>query len=288
MSSYFQLTTLYLPYVFLGLSLVYCWTPTNTSTVLFWLSIFSGLWFGIFHKEIFFVLLVLGGCIVITRVFFNTPLKLVAHGCFTALSFLLFFHRIPGFSNIKVFENLQICETCAPFTMYLNTEGSLIAFVLISMTIPLAHSEKDWGLIFKTSLAYLSACILVLILGALSLGYVKFEPKFPPQTFLFALNNLILVCIAEEAFFRGYIQKHLTNFCDRNSYPKYLAIIGASVLFGLRHFNSGVPMILLSPLAGLFYGAAYMKTNRLETSILVHFGLNITHFLFFSYPFLTR
>lgn len=288
MSSYFQLTTFYLPYLFLGLSLIYCWKPGNTSTVLFWLSILSGLWFGIFHKEVFFVLLALGSCIIITRVFFNTPLKLVAHGCFTALSFLLFFHQIAGFSNIKVFDNLQVCETCSPFTMYLNTEGSLIAFVLISMKIPLAHSEKDWGLIFKTSLTYLIACVLVVIIGALSLGYVKFEPKFPSQTFVFAFNNLILVCIAEEAFFRGYIQKHLENFCDRNAHPRCLALIGSSLLFGLRHFNSGVPMILLSTLAGLFYGAVYMKTNRLETSVLVHFGLNMTHFLLFSYPFLVR
>lgn len=288
MLSHFQLTAHYLPYVFLGLSLLYCWRPTNTSTVLFWLSIFSGLWFGIFHKEVFFVLFASGSCIVITQRFFNPPLKLIAHACFIVISFLLFFHKIPGFNNIKVFESVQVCETCAPFTMYFNTEGSLIAFILLSMTPPLTHSEKDWSFTFNTIFTHLFACIVFLILGAFALGYVKFEPKFPSQIFLFALNNLIFVCIAEEAFFRGYIQRNLTYFCDRNAYPKYLAVIGASILFGLRHFNSGPNMMLLSALAGLFYGAVYMKTNRLEASILVHFGLNLTHFLFFSYPFLIR
>ncbi len=44
----------------------------------------------------------------------------------------------------------------------------------------------------------------------------------------------------------------------------------------------------LATIAGLFYGYAYWKTNRLEASILVHFGLNLIHFVAFSYPALIR
>eukprot|EP01037_Dinobryon_pediforme_P011209 gene11209-11291_t len=71
--------------------------------------------------------------------------------------------------------------------------------------------------------------------AATYIGYVKFDMKFPPQTYVFALNNLILVCIAEEAFFRGYIQKYLTSFCTRYQFSKLLALAIASILFGFRH-----------------------------------------------------
>jgi membrane protease YdiL (CAAX protease family) len=122
--------------------------------------------------------------------------------------------------------------------------------------------------------------------AATYIGYVKFDMKFPPQTYVFALNNLILVCIAEEAFFRGYIQKYLTSFCTRYQFSKLLALAIASILFGFRHLAGGPAFIGLSAIAGLFYGAAYMKTGRIEASIITHFGLNLIHFLFFSYPFL--
>ena len=43
-------------------------------------------------------------------------------------------------------------------------------------------------------------------------------------------------------------------------------------------------MILFAGTAGLFYGYTYQKTKRIEASMLVHFCLNMVHFLMFTYP----
>jgi membrane protease YdiL (CAAX protease family) len=33
------------------------------------------------------------------------------------------------------------------------------------------------------------------------------------------------------------------------------------------------------------YGYAYLKTGRIEAAVFAHLILNITHFLFFAYPY---
>lgn len=56
------------------------------------------------------------------------------------------------------------------------------------------------------------------------------------------------------------------------------------MLFGAAHLGGGVPMAALAGIAGLGYATVYAATQRIEASILVHFGLNATHFLLFTYP----
>jgi membrane protease YdiL (CAAX protease family) len=110
--------------------------------------------------------------------------------------------------------------------------------------------------------------------------YIKMDLKFPSTTFLWCINNLIFVCIAEETLFRGYIQTYLSLYAG-----KYLALLIASIGFGLLHYQGGITYILLSFVAGLFYGFSYLQTGSIEAPILCHFGLNLIHFLFFSYPY---
>lgn len=57
-----------------------------------------------------------------------------------------------------------------------------------------------------------------------------------------------------------------------------------AALFGVGHYKGGIPYVIFASIAGLFYGYAYDKTKRIESAVVVHFGLNLTHFLFFSYP----
>ena len=276
---------LYIPYALLALSLVLCWVSQRVALTFFFGFLASGFWFGVLQKEAFGIVPVLLGCVVILRYSSSKAFKFLAHLAFFSLAFLLFFHKLPGFNNFKVFHEVQTSAACAPFSMYLNAEGGIIAFILLNTLIPLSHSAKDWKQIIMQSLFYLGLCVLTLIALATFIDYVKFDPKIPSEACLFALNNLLLVCIAEEAFFRGYLQKYMSSFCTRYQFPKVFALLGASLFFGLRHINGGIPFVALSAVAGLFYGAVYMKTGRIEASILTHFGLNLTHFLFFSYPF---
>ncbi|MDP3372219.1 MAG: CPBP family intramembrane metalloprotease [Candidatus Paracaedibacteraceae bacterium] len=277
----------YIPYAVMMIALASLWFSKTAAIAFAVLALASATFLTNFTAG--WILFPLLGLTYLIQQNYRTSLTKTAHTAFTLLGFLLFFHMIPGFNNFKVFDGIQIAPQCKPFTMYMNLEGALIAFTLIaSGIIPLAKRRNEWKSIIKEANFYGMLCTGTLMIAALLLGHVTFDVKFPSQTFIFLTTNLMLTCIAEEAFFRGYIQKGLTNLCQDKGFPSAYALIITSILFGFRHYQQGVPMIILSTIAGLFYGAAFLKTNRIESSILVHISLNATHFFFFSYPALLR
>jgi len=99
------------------------------------------------------------------------------------------------------------------------------------------------------------------------------------------VNNLLLVTLVEEALFRGYIQGGLTRCFKNLPYGENLALLLASLLFGLAHVGAGWQWVLLASLAGVSYGLAY-RFGGLGAAIATHFGLNLLHFGLFTYPML--
>ena len=279
---------LYAPYICFMMASILCWFSKKSAWIFFGGALAIGLVAGVIHPLALLIVPILAGSLYVIKGDFNAFLKMCAHLGFAALCFLLLFRQIPGIVNFKVFDAIYVGQHCTPFTMYLNIDNGIIAFLLMSMVVPVARTRVEFRQVFVSAGIYGSLCVACLMLAALALGHVTFNPKFPQQTCVFLLNNLLLVCVAEEAFFRGYIQKSLTDICQKYHFSKMFALVLASVLFGLRHYQSGVPMIVLSTIAGLFYGVAYARGNRIEASILVHFGLNATHFFLFSYPSLLR
>ncbi|MFY7842973.1 MAG: CPBP family intramembrane glutamic endopeptidase [Rhabdochlamydiaceae bacterium] len=193
-------------------------------------------------------------------------------------------HLLPGFSNFLLFDQMQMSITSKPFTSYVNADKIFISLIIF-LNSPLQKTEKPIDLkAFKTTLFYLSITVFVLLSPAFLTHYIKFDLKYPPHFMIWALNNLFFVCFSEEVVFRGLLQKRLKELI-----PKKLVFISlSSLLFGLYHYDKGLVMIVLSFLAGIFYGLTYDKTQRLTCSMLVHFGLNLIHLICFTYPsFLT-
>lgn len=124
----------------------------------------------------------------------------------------------------------------------------------------------------------------LLMLANSLLKVVAFDPKLPQITLIWILRMLLSVCLAEEAFFRGHLQEKLTLALRQYKQGAWIAWGVVSLLFGLVHWPGGMPMILMATLAGLAYGFAYLKTGRLEAAVLVHFFVNLIHFLLLSYP----
>ncbi len=190
-------------------------------------------------------------------------------------------HKLPGFYNPLAIDQLKLSEFSKPFSMYLNFDKCIAALIIFAFS-GLVKAEK---LPNKTALIQtlkiLVFCVVVIIAPALLIGYVKLDIKLPSILWIWMTNNLLFVCFAEEVLFRGIIQKRLISDLKLNP---YFAISIASVLFGLAHFKGGIGYIILAAICGLFYGYAYHKTNRILCSMLVHFGLNLTHLIFFTYP----
>jgi uncharacterized protein len=72
----------------------------------------------------------------------------------------------------------------------------------------------------------------------------------------------------------------------RRGWPRadFMAVLGASVLFGGVHLGGGIEFALLATLAGLGYGTVYYWTGRLHYAVLLHFAVNAVHLLAFAAP----
>jgi uncharacterized protein len=117
------------------------------------------------------------------------------------------------------------------------------------------------------------------------LGHVRFEPKWPAFFPLWAWANLLFTCTAEEAVFRGVIQRTIAGDANSPTRRAIAALLIAAVLFGAVHFAGGPRAIVMATIAGAGYGWVYWRSGyRIEASILSHFLLNVTHILFFTYP----
>lgn len=190
----------------------------------------------------------------------------------------LMLHVIPGFHNPIILDNVRAGPESRPFSMYYNFDKALIPFVLIICMKSLFRTDKP---VPNRLWYWLALAIAVpgLLLIAVASGGLKIEIHHPTWLFQFILANIFFVSLAEEALFRGYLQQRFSSVM-----PPVLALIIASLLFGILHYAGGSLLVIFSTLAGLIYGLAWMLSGRLWVAVLFHVSLNLCHLLFFTYP----
>ena len=86
------------------------------------------------------------------------------------------------------------------------------------------------------------------------------------------------------AEFRHLVQGGLQDWLGGTTRARWIALAVGGVVFGLVHLAGGWTYVALATLAGLGYGWIYGASGSIAASILAHTGLNLLHFLFFSYP----
>lgn len=215
----------------------------------------------------------------------RTTLRYVSAAGIFLIGFLFMKHLYFSFQPWPAFVNFSLGPQSQLYSLYLNYEKPAVGFFLIFFGIPLIRSGRDLFLAFVESLRYYFPTVIVLLLPALLSGYIALEAKLPAITPIWMLVNLLFVCVAEECFFRGFIQKELSHFLYPRPYHEWWALIISAFCFGLIHWKpGGWAYFFLSIIAGLLYGQIYRKSGRIESSILLHFLVNLTHFLFFTYP----
>jgi uncharacterized protein len=171
-----------------------------------------------------------------------------------------------------------------PTSIIWNFDKPLAGLLLLGWGIPRAYGWSSWKHAGLIGLGYGMICVALMAAGALALGAVAWAPKFTAMTATFAVGNLLLVCVAEEAFFRGVVQRGLGDAWSAKKYGRGWSLSLAALFFGICHVQGGIGLIVVATVAGLFYGAAYQRSGRVEAAILCHFMLNVTHFALFTYP----
>ena len=193
-------------------------------------------------------------------------------------------HLIPGIARPLVFGPEYLGGSALAFKLYANIDKALAGALLLSALHINLRSELSIRLVKRDAL--IASVGIVLILGLALLLGVGWDPKLGPLTFAFMFFNLCVTCVAEETFFRKLIQVNIERALPTN-YAAYLAVFLTAVLFMLAHFHTGegaFERLALIFCAGLLYGYVYMRHRSLVNAILTHFGLNVIHFNFFTYP----
>lgn len=193
-------------------------------------------------------------------------------------------HVVPGFEGWIGLGPISI-GAGAPYEKWISLDKTGAGILLLGLALPAIWGGRDWPRMLRGAAPFLVlAPALVASLGLVS-GAIRWDFTPVPVFFPWAALNLLTTCVAEEALFRGLLQTRLVAAATSRGLSPRPAILVASLVFGLAHFQGGPGLVALATAAGFCYGYAYHRTGRLEAAILAHFALNAAHFLFFTYPF---
>ena len=130
---------------------------------------------------------------------------------------------------------------------------------------------SDW----KTGLRELVFFAPIVIVFGLALGFIHPHRNVLPvgRALLSWIDIFVFVAVLEELFFRAWVQNLLERRVGRP-----VALVIASVLFGLSHFNKrnfgsahfNWRYVLLATIAGIFYGRAWREQRRVPASAITH------------------
>jgi membrane protease YdiL (CAAX protease family) len=127
---------------------------------------------------------------------------------------------------------------------------------------------SDWKSGLR-ELAFFAPAVLVL---GLALGFIHPHANLPAagKAALTWAGIFIFVAVPEELFFRAWVQNLLERRIGQRA-----ALLVASVLFGLSHFNKRSATfnwryVLLATIAGIFYGRAWRERRRVPASTITH------------------
>ena len=202
-----------------------------------------------------------------------------------AVSLLLALHLAPGFDNPVVIRDAVLSPGAIGYTQYANFDKGLAGALMVA-TFGLAslRSAHGWGAALRQAGPIVPVTIAVVMAASLALGVVRIDPRWTPLFLVWAPINLLLTCVGEEAFFRGFLQVEMARALGDGRRNETIAVAASALLFGLAHAAGGWRYVLLATLAGAGYAVAFQRSGRLEMAVLAHFAVNATHFLLFTYP----
>ena len=200
------------------------------------------------------------------------------------LALALALHALPGFNNPLLIENIKFSADAIAFTQKANFDKAAAGLILLALLCRRAGDTADWKKLGRRALPIAAITTVLVMVTAISLGYVKPDLKLTWYTPLFLIVNLLFTCVAEEVFFRGVLQERLAGLLPSSTMAAIIVVLCSAALFGVAHIGGGIIYVSLATLSGIGYAYAYHATKRVEAAILVHFIVNAVHFIGFTYP----
>jgi membrane protease YdiL (CAAX protease family) len=211
-------------------------------------------------------------------------LQLIAGVAFFAFALAMAIPVLPGFVRIELVPAQVLSQGAVPYALAVGFPKVTAGILILGLINPSLISPSGLGRVLASALPVFIVTTVLVIVCALALGYTRFDAHWHELFIPWAVVNLFSTCLGEEAFFRGFVQRELGTAGPNRALWGGLALIVAAVMFGLVHYAGGVNYVIAGVVAGLGYGLAFLRTQRIEAAMLVHFGVNATHFLLFVYP----
>lgn len=153
----------------------------------------------------------------------------------------------------------------------------------------LGFSKNRWG---REVLMGIGAGILLFLFsGLLFVGIEKIlpsaisrEPRPLWATLIYGFALITAFAPIEEIIWRGYAIKAL----EERFKKRWLAVLVASVGFGLVHWWGGLGHVVAATIIGLAFSILYLWRKNLLTNIVAHFVTDLPLFLFLLFPVLPQ
>ena len=190
-------------------------------------------------------------------------------------------YRPADFNYPLVWATQSLYDGGVPFSQYFNIAKGLCGYGVLILLYKTYEYNAKLSLLKGSAIACLGACLIVILafFGAGLPIIIKWSDHF----LLFALVNLCLTVVAEEAFFRLLIQRHLVKMrIFKSRVFRWGPLLITAGVFSLAHGIHDYTWLFFA--AGCIYAGVYKWTGRFELAVVVHFLVNIIHFLFLPYP----
>lgn len=280
--------TIYLSYILIVLSLFTIWLRKHKkiANILFIISLLLAFISGII-SYIGILITILSGLFIylIYRYKGKKITSIILFAITTIFLLLNYMHILPGFHNICIIKNIHISLDAIPFTLYLNYNSLILTYfiILFSSEINLLDKLNNISATIKLGSLYGLIAILILLPISYIFGFIRYDFKLTNYTLVFIFVNLIFTCIPEEIFWRGFVQTKIKTYTS-----PIVAVLITSLMFALIHIIfAGIFFAILAFVASIVYGLAYIKTRKIEVSIICHYLVNVGQFIFFTYPILS-
>ena len=194
-------------------------------------------------------------------------------------------HVLPGFHNMQVLPPIRLTPRSIPYDQWINFDKTLAGILILGIAYrkPIKPATQWNTALTRAAVPLIVTIASVIVLGG-ALGYIRWDPKWTSQFWLWAAINLLSTCMSEEAFFRAFLQTEIERLTAKRPAGALIAITSSAILFGLAHIAGGWRYVALASVAGAGYGTVFYRTRSITASILAHFTLNAVHFLLFTYP----
>ena len=283
--------TAMVPFLALGGAILMHYTHYNKAVVaLLVFSVFSAFYTGVITGDGIIAVAVLAAVLYMMQSARGNPEKKRSHMLYfitvIILCTLIVMKVFPGFNSISFAKDILLSPQSRPFSITWGYGKALVATVLLIFMLEEGPFANSWRKILPTMLAVSIVTVIVVLPLGVVFNIVAYEPKFHSIFFAWAVIHLFSTVIIEEVFFRGILQKKLSNILTEKTPHGWIwSILIIAIIFALVHAPGGVLYMILVFIAGCGYGVAY-KVGGIEAAIGAHLMVNATHLVLFTYPML--